>query len=383
MLHLLLAIAQAGAPSAPQLSVSSNDIAAGNSLSYDLSYADPGTPVWLVATGTRPGRGACPAAVRGQCFSYGPGYTVIGRGTTDSNGAWSGDLNLPDTLQSGGRALQVVASFGGSLAMTNAEVLTFHPYCEPDAWEGDDTQDLATWSDPFGIQGSLLVCEGDEDWVAVDVPDGARAVAWWTHAPDEGELEVWFYASAGLGTYFVGGDTTNGMAKRSWTNNEGADATVWFRTRVTADFANAGVPYTLRWDVESVDPDDCDEDMFEDNDTRENATPLAAGVYGDLTSCGDFSAVDEDYYAVDLLAGDVLDVDVMFTHADGDIDIDLRDESGAVLASSGGSADGESLAWVALADGTYTVHVGLYQDGIAGPMAEGAPYDMVVDITRP
>lgn len=383
MIPLLLAAAYAGAPTAPQLNVSHADIAAGNTFTYTVSDADPGTPVWLIATGTTGGRGACPPRLGGLCFTYGPGMTILARGTTDGHGAWSGSVTLPNHITSGGRALQAAASFGGSLTLSAARVLSFYPYCDVDGWEDDDTQETAMALDPYGIVRNELVCSGDEDWVAVDVPAGSRAVAWWTHDPNEGQVEATYLATAGLGTYFSSTTSAYGFVKQRWTNNEGADATVWFKTRVIADQGGAGVPYALRWNVEATDPDDCDEDLFEDNDSLANAALITAGTYTDLTACGDFSGVDDDFYAVELLAGDVLDVGVQFSHPDADIDIDLRDATGGVLASSGGATDSESMSWIALSDGTYYVHVGIYQDGIAGPTAEGAPYDMTVGVIRP
>ena len=87
---------------------------------------------------------------------------------------------------------------------------------------------------------------------------------------------------------------------------------------------------------------------------------------------------DEDWYTVDLLAGDVITVQVSFSHADGDIDLVLLDPSGLELGASETVSDLEAVGpIVAAVDGLHQVRVFLYSDTGASP---GSPYDLQIDV---
>ncbi|MEZ4467335.1 MAG: MopE-related protein [bacterium] len=78
----------------------------------------------------------------------------------------------------------------------------------------------------------------------------------------------------------------------------------------------------------------CENDAFDaarDNGSAETASAVEDGnrrgiQYGDLQICDER---DEDWYSVRLAAGDGLEVDVFFSHAEGDIDVALFKESAA------------------------------------------------------
>jgi hypothetical protein len=134
-------------------------------------------------------------------------------------------------------------------------------------------------------------------------------------------------------------------------------------------YADAGtVPgNTYNLDL-AVLPAPCLEDSYEENDTQASASPVSAGLITGLGSC------DADYYEVDLLIGETLSVSALFTDAEGDIDVQLMDASGAVLVSGTTMSDDEVLTpYVATAAGTYTVHVFLYADAGSVP---GNSYDL-------
>ena len=63
-----------------------------------------------------------------------------------------------------------------------------------------------------------------------------------------------------------------------------------------------------------------------------------------------------------LFVGDNIAVDLTFTHAEGDIDLELLDPTGTVAASSATTTDDESLTHTATAAGVWTIRVTLSSD---------------------
>lgn len=104
------------------------------------------------------------------------------------------------------------------------------------------------------------------------------------------------------------------------------------------------------------------DDRFENNDTLRTATrvrQLAGGRFDGVM------ADVHDFYRLDLTgvpaSGSSMTVD--FVHADGDIDVALRDASGKVLTASDGATDQETLLLGGLRPGTYYVDVYGYGEG--------------------
>ena len=103
-----------------------------------------------------------------------------------------------------------------------------------------------------------------------------------------------------------------------------------------------------------------DGDRLEPNDERVTATDVGTGgSYDDLSI---HTGTDEDYFAVDVSAGEAITADVSFTHADGDLDAILVDSSGTTVASSVSISDDEAIEYTAPSDGTYYVVVYGYAD---------------------
>ncbi|MCO5168966.1 MAG: PPC domain-containing protein [Planctomycetes bacterium] len=114
------------------------------------------------------------------------------------------------------------------------------------------------------------------------------------------------------------------------------------------------------------------QDRFEPNQTRRTAARIEPGDYKGLF-CN-----DEDWYAVDVPAGQRLEVQVKFSHAQADLELEAQDGRGRVLAWSRGQKDEEALALVPLAAGPvyvrvhggsapYDLHLGVAPAGARGP----------------
>jgi hypothetical protein len=111
--------------------------------------------------------------------------------------------------------------------------------------------------------------------------------------------------------------------------------------------ANAGNSYRLRWDATSSVVDDA----HEEDDTR-----LLADGHGNLPDGVWFDGIqrDHDYFRIQLTGSTLhIQVECTFTHADGDIDLDIQNATGATVALSFGEVDNELIDFRAAGPGTY------------------------------
>lgn len=117
-------------------------------------------------------------------------------------------------------------------------------------------------------------------------------------------------------------------------------------------------------------------DQFEPNQTRRTASPLRPGDYKALY-CN-----QEDWYAVEVPAGQRLEISLQFEQAKGDLELEITDPRGKLIGWSRGTQNEEAAAVAPRAAGTvfvrvhgadaaYDLHVGLAATGMGPPSAEG------------
>jgi hypothetical protein len=82
-------------------------------------------------------------------------------------------------------------------------------------------------------------------------------------------------------------------------------------------------------------------DSLEPNDSCATAVVLANGTYSTLTVEGNGGTYNDDFYSVNLPAGEILTVDCLFSNASGDVDVYFYDL--ATSPSCGGEAAGDYL----------------------------------------
>jgi hypothetical protein len=151
------------------------------------------------------------------------------------------------------------------------------------------------------------------------------------------------------------------------------------------DVAQAGVMATLS--AVQITPTVCPVDAYEPNDDLANAMPLPIGLTADLGACASDVV---DWFSVDLLAGDILDVAAYFSQADADLDLFVLDAQPATIdypsfifaapTYSDTTTDDETVAYTAVVDGTHYVAVRLYaQNGNATLL--GGTYDLEATVT--
>ena len=97
----------------------------------------------------------------------------------------------------------------------------------------------------------------------------------------------------------------------------------------------------------------CEDDAFEQNDDAD-APRIQPGVYMGLQICSG----DPDYYGVYLRAGERVDIQVSFTHAEGDLDLDLLGvDKTTVLSRSATLEDVETVVYTATVTGVHMLRI--------------------------
>ena len=97
-------------------------------------------------------------------------------------------------------------------------------------------------------------------------------------------------------------------------------------------------------------------DGFEPNQQWETATDLGiAAQFHERLSIG--ASGDEDWFRWTAVRDGELNVEILFSHAVGDLELELRDSQNAVVAGRYSSDDNEQLVYDATAGATYFVRV--------------------------
>jgi hypothetical protein len=92
---------------------------------------------------------------------------------------------------------------------------------------------------------------------------------------------------------------------------------------------------------------------FEDNDTLASAWD----VTGVTTLAGVVCGGDPDWFALDLVVGDTLRVDLRFVHAAGNLNLYVTRANGQTVAFGGSSDDDEHVTWTADMAGRHGIRV--------------------------
>jgi hypothetical protein len=223
--------------------------------------------------------------------------------------------------------------------------------CAEDAYEENDTLESAwhpgyswvrTWLSTIGGFG----VQADDDWYQIDVDPGSvrlQVDCRFTHA--DGDIDIDLYDSSGILL----------VSSISADDNEFIDYTIssggTYYIRIY--YGNAGNTYDLRWD-------DLTEDTYDENDTLETAWHPGYNWERMWLSDIEGSGVqaDDDWYRIDVDPGsERIQVDCQFTHADGDIDIELYDSGSTLLAQSTSVTDDEFIEYTGSVGGTYYIRV--------------------------
>jgi hypothetical protein len=239
--------------------------------------------------------------------------------------------------------------------------------CVDDGLEPNDTIDDALFSE--GGAG-LVACIDRPDFWRVSAEPFETLTFTATFSIADGDIDLYLYDAAGIerASSFSGTD----VEELVWQNGPVAqDVTIEMRLRPLGAYVSPSNTYD--W---SVARSSCEFGVDEPNDTIAQATPLADDLLDRYFTTGDL-----DVYSIALDASTAMTLSV--ENADfGDLDLQVLDEQGALLASSTAITPGvdgyEDIVWVN--DGPPRQLFAVVLPWVGNPAA-CFPYDIRIDTT--
>ena len=244
--------------------------------------------------------------------------------------------------------------------------------CTPDAFEINNTPGQAALIDE-GLTEDLTVCNGEFDWYSFFAPDGAT-LSVRMDLLDEALDDLNLFLKDADGTTLASSATAEAFEEVNLLAPVTGTYYIYIRGGATATARynlDLSIVVTVDGDqdldldeTESVELQEseiekeeyyvCPDDYMEENDTRDEAIRVTSTTYNNLHRCPS----DDDWYELPLIAGDHLSVEVLFTHAEGDLDVYLYDANNIVRINSIGTTDNEIISNMAIvASGTWKIRV--------------------------
>ncbi|MBU0552206.1 hypothetical protein KKB55_13485 [Myxococcota bacterium] len=216
--------------------------------------------------------------------------------------------------------------------------------CAADSSEPNESQASATRASLGGVTPHAI-CRQDTDWFAIPVCAGGvlEVNATFTHA--EGDIELTLYDAAEM--RLASSASSDDDERLTWTAAEDT----WAGLKVYG-FLGATNDYGLSVSVTGCDGA-CVEDAAEEDDASADAQPMAAGSSTPWRALCDA----EDWYTLPVCADAPLNAHLRFKDSEGDLDLELRDAAGAVLAYSRSVTDDESVRFTPTATGPLYLRV--------------------------
>ena len=198
---------------------------------------------------------------------------------------------------------------------------------------------------PTGATTGLFVATADEDFYKVNVPAAEQIVIDQTYSPAN-EMGFEVFDDPACTNFVAGGSWGGGLNQDIWSNGTGAAVDVYIRAyMVDGDCSNYDMNVV-------VQPDPCQtpgsDDAFEDNDNCAAASIIPVG-----STTGLFvSTVDEDFFKVNIAAGDQLIVDQTYVAAAAELEVAIYDDPACTnLVQSSGWGGGSNQVQASNASG--------------------------------
>lgn len=233
------------------------------------------------------------------------------------------------------------------------------------------------------IRAILCPGDGDEngrlsDFYRLDAFAGRTIDVEATFAHAEGDINLTLWDPEG--TVVTWSNGTSDAEHLTYQVPLGAAGAYAVQGYMSLDSGSApGNVYSLK-----VGGDTCPaDDPAEDDDEAATARLLTPESFLEGVLCPDDSDPNgriSDFYAVDALEGQTLDLRANFLHAEGNINLWLWDPAGSLVTFAAGTADGETISYLVPSGGggRYHLQVSLVADG---GDASGNAYAVIAFIT--
>ncbi|HJL17743.1 MAG TPA: hypothetical protein RMH99_18910 [Sandaracinaceae bacterium LLY-WYZ-13_1] len=226
--------------------------------------------------------------------------------------------------------------------------------CTDDSREDDDDPSSATFYS--GPVSDGQICGGDSDYFGFDVAQGERLVVTVSDADIAvGDLDLSLEDMSGTIV-----ETSAGVSDTEEVEYCNSGSAETFYARVFGYTDTDENSYSL---TASVTPDPgmcCTDDAGEDDDTRSTARSVSFTPSGDSEEAlfmGQVCPDDDDYVAIEMSGPGTIEALVTFSHADGDLDVDLYDPSGTRVGRADSATDDEMLTVDVAGGGTYALRI--------------------------
>ena len=192
-----------------------------------------------------------------------------------------------------------------------------------DDHEDNDTREAAAALPEDGAPLDLRVCPGDEDWFKAGIEAGWTLFVIFQGEVLDGELNLEIIDEAGR-TVAVGADAGEGGPEDPAGSEVERFAAIAQELQEGLYFIKlSGGEAAGKLTVKGVPPCPDGDDENEENDTSEAAKPVQKGGQPlELRRCGG----DDDWFRLELPAGERAQVQAAFVHADGDLVLEAFDE---------------------------------------------------------
>ncbi len=229
-----------------------------------------------------------------------------------------------------------------------------------DPYEVNDTCPAATIAP--GTYPGLNVCD-DSDWYSISLLplQTVTITATYDRAVSAGDLDITLFGPSDCATLVADGTetTVSGTVVQEQMQFQAMQGGV-FNLQT---FLFSGIQAQYELDIDVSDGPPCTDDFAEPNNdaaaatgiSRANAASGADNVITGLKMCD----TDEDWFEIDLIAGDEIQFDVKFANALGDLDVELIGPGNIVIDSATSGSDDETVSHTVGANeaGTYYLRV--------------------------
>ncbi|QDG50058.1 hypothetical protein FIV42_04690 [Persicimonas caeni] len=196
-----------------------------------------------------------------------------------------------------------------------------------------------------------LACrQNSGEWFAISAAPGKVIDVTIEYDTDAGNIDVAIVdaqgndlAASARAPSAQSGDIDTGLERVQYGVDPSLNGPIDAYVNVRSNVVVGNTPYRILIDVR--DPESCNDDGYEENDTFDDATPLSVDTAEvDLEVCGD----DVDFYELDVAANQIITVTLQSPPRLGDVDIYLyaQDDRDTIIAESATHGDQERLRYI-------------------------------------